>query len=76
MSAGTPRPGRRARTASRRNGTPVGTCPISGKRQYADEREARRRIRLSKKSPTHKTQRQAYQCRHCGLWHTSSRRKR
>jgi hypothetical protein len=50
------------------------TCPVSGKRMYANEREANAtaKHRMGDKE-THPTQLRIYKCLHCGGWHLTSK---
>jgi hypothetical protein len=50
------------------------TCPVSGKRMYANEREANATAthRMADKE-TGPPQLRAYKCLYCGAWHLTSR---
>ena len=50
------------------------TCPVSGKRIYTSEREAKSTAahRMSDKE-THPTQLRIYRCLHCNGWHLTSK---
>jgi hypothetical protein len=50
------------------------TCAVSGKRMYANEREARATAayRMADKE-TGPTQLRTYKCQYCGAWHLSSK---
>lgn len=50
-----------------------GKCDTTGKTQYATRREARVALdKLRVRRAGHKTERTAYPCRFCSLWHLSS----
>ena len=50
------------------------TCPVSGKRMYANEREAKataaHRMADKEAGPA---QLRTYKCLHCGTWHLTSK---
>ena len=50
-------------------------CPVSGKRMYANERDANatagHRMSDKEKGPTHL---ETYKCLYCGAWHLTSKR--
>jgi len=50
------------------------TCPVSGKRMYANENEAKATAahRMADKE-TAPTQLRTYKCPHCGAWHLTSK---
>ena len=52
---------------------PAGKCPVTGKTQYIDRREARLALdKLIVRRAGHKTERSAYPCPHCDKWHITS----
>ena len=50
------------------------TCPVSGKRKYTDEREAKATAahRMAEKE-TGPAQLRTYKCLYCGAWHLTSK---
>jgi hypothetical protein len=50
------------------------TCPVSGKRMYANEREAKATTahRMAEKE-TGPAQLRTYKCLYCGTWHLTSK---
>ena len=58
--------------AAKRDQAP--TCPVSGKRMYANENEAKATAahRMADKE-TAPTQLRTYKCLYCGAWHLTSK---
>jgi hypothetical protein len=49
------------------------TCPVSGKRMYANENEAKATAAHRMAEETAPTQLRTYKCQYCGAWHLTSK---